>query len=160
MIESVTSQSQTEAENVRRSRNSVIQALIAKITARAKEPDNSLIDIAKDVADLRRHVEAERLSGGETWYEWAPKNLDVGGKDKLFLFHRLASAKDRKQAERILGMYRENQAKRAREYRERQRRKFTAMAEDRRALIKWTEKAPLREVSKVLTHVRSAFQTE
>jgi hypothetical protein len=159
VIESVTSQSQTEAANMRLSSNPAIRALIARISARAKEPDNGLIDIAKDVALLRRHVEAERLTGGETWYQWAPKNLDVGGKDKLFLFHKLTEAKDRKQAERILGVYRQEQAERARRYRERQRHKFTAMAEDRRALIKWTEKAPLREVSKVLTHVRSVFET-
>lgn len=145
-----------------------IRDLISRIVRGSKEPDNKLIDAAAIVKELRGVVEAGKSIHGLTWLEWARKHLSIADKNILFLLDRLAEASTRKHAELILVSFRERQANRQKDWRQRQREKSAKdesedsrsrrLPQERRDLIQWAKAASLTDVRKALSHIRRVYQ--
>jgi hypothetical protein len=135
-----------------------IQRLVAAIVSRSREPNDKLIELARDLASLRTHFERQYPDLGRTWYEWAREAL-FGVKDKnlLGLLNEIAESQAKGEPlgrqRAIVERHHRSGARRSREFRKRDRESKRHTENHFAELIKWSRTAEPAQ----LEHVKAGI---
>lgn len=122
-----------------------LSVVAGKIAQHAKRSEEHVISAAMLIREARRRVEAGE-AGEVTWYEWAPKNIELS-MSRLRELQRIAEADDpAKELERLRRL---NQ-KRVEKHREKKAAQRKSLEEDRERLVTWAKSAPISEVRRML----------
>lgn len=133
------------SQALKASDNEPLAVVAGKIACHAKKSDEHVIAAAMLIREARRRIEAGE-AGDVTWYEWAPKNIDLA-QSRLRDLQQIADAEDpEKELERLRRLTR----KRVGKHRKKKAAERQALEEDRKQLIGWAKKAPIAEVRHML----------